>query len=83
MPLSRMENTTFAMPSIIDSHDMELRTVYSPDARKEESGRPLTTPRVFFLKTGVEPSRIVLSPAWCSKLRRKNLTLSLDEFRGP
>ncbi|GFW35945.1 retrovirus-related Pol polyprotein from transposon opus [Trichonephila clavipes] len=27
MPLSRMENTTFAMPSIIDSHDMGLRTV--------------------------------------------------------
>ncbi|GFT67731.1 hypothetical protein TNCV_271351 [Trichonephila clavipes] len=23
----------FAMPSIIDSHDMGLRTVYSPDAR--------------------------------------------------
>ncbi|GFT39174.1 integrase catalytic domain-containing protein [Trichonephila clavipes] len=35
MPLSRMENTTFAMPSIIDSHDMGLRTVYSPDARKK------------------------------------------------
>ncbi|GFU65203.1 hypothetical protein TNCV_2134081 [Trichonephila clavipes] len=33
MPLSRMENITFAMPSIIDSHDMGLRTVYSPDAR--------------------------------------------------
>ncbi|GFS94967.1 hypothetical protein TNCV_4202121 [Trichonephila clavipes] len=33
MPLSRMENTTFAMPSIIDSHDMGLRIVYSPDAR--------------------------------------------------
>ncbi|GFW39941.1 hypothetical protein TNCV_5116241 [Trichonephila clavipes] len=27
MILSRMENTTFAMPSIIDSHDMGLRTV--------------------------------------------------------
>ncbi|GFU40841.1 hypothetical protein TNCV_2466501 [Trichonephila clavipes] len=35
MPLSRMENTTFAMPSIIDSHDMRLRTVYIPDARKK------------------------------------------------
>ncbi|GFU87895.1 hypothetical protein TNCV_964511 [Trichonephila clavipes] len=33
MPLSRMENTTFAKPSIIDSHDMELRTVL-------QSGRP-------------------------------------------
>ncbi|GFW23458.1 hypothetical protein TNCV_3805551 [Trichonephila clavipes] len=27
MPLSRMENTTFVIPSIIDSHDMGLRTV--------------------------------------------------------
>ncbi|GFV69754.1 uncharacterized protein TNCV_1349071 [Trichonephila clavipes] len=35
MPLSRMENTTFAMPSIIDSHDMGWRTVYSPDAQKK------------------------------------------------
>ncbi|GFW82736.1 hypothetical protein TNCV_3493061 [Trichonephila clavipes] len=35
MPLSRMENTTFAMPSIIDSHDMGLRTVYSLDAQKK------------------------------------------------
>ncbi|GFX47924.1 uncharacterized protein TNCV_4793031 [Trichonephila clavipes] len=35
MPLSRMENTTFAMPSSIDSHDMGLRTVYSPDAQKK------------------------------------------------
>ncbi|GFW36236.1 hypothetical protein TNCV_4930981 [Trichonephila clavipes] len=35
MPLSRMENTTFAMPGIIDSHDMGLRTVYSPDAQKK------------------------------------------------
>ncbi|GFW85933.1 hypothetical protein TNCV_1967421 [Trichonephila clavipes] len=35
MPLSRMENTNFAMPSIIDSHDMGLRTVYSPDTQKK------------------------------------------------
>ncbi|GFU35492.1 uncharacterized protein TNCV_564031 [Trichonephila clavipes] len=35
MPLSRMGNTNFAMPSIIDSHDMGLRTVYSPDAQKK------------------------------------------------
>ncbi|GFX63445.1 hypothetical protein TNCV_622441 [Trichonephila clavipes] len=35
MPLSRMENTTFTKPSIIDSHDMGLRTVYSPDAQKK------------------------------------------------
>ncbi|GFV34477.1 hypothetical protein TNCV_466911 [Trichonephila clavipes] len=35
MSLSRMENITFAKPSIIDSHDMGLRTVYSPDAPKK------------------------------------------------
>ncbi|GFU09532.1 hypothetical protein TNCV_2089871 [Trichonephila clavipes] len=29
MSLSRMENTTFAMPSIIDSHRMRLRTVFT------------------------------------------------------
>ncbi|GFT03256.1 uncharacterized protein TNCV_3611091 [Trichonephila clavipes] len=29
MPLSRKENTTFAMPSIIDSPDMGLRTVFT------------------------------------------------------
>ncbi|GFS90583.1 HTH_Tnp_Tc3_2 domain-containing protein [Trichonephila clavipes] len=29
MPLSRMEKTTFVMPSIIDSHDMGLRTVFT------------------------------------------------------
>ncbi|GFW79518.1 hypothetical protein TNCV_128231 [Trichonephila clavipes] len=29
MPLSRMENITFAMPSIIVSHDMGLRTVFT------------------------------------------------------
>ncbi|GFV68351.1 hypothetical protein TNCV_576031 [Trichonephila clavipes] len=27
MPLSRMENTTFVMPSIMDFHNMGLRTV--------------------------------------------------------
>ncbi|GFX95631.1 hypothetical protein TNCV_4885571 [Trichonephila clavipes] len=26
-------------------------------------------PKVFYLKTGVERSQIVLSPVWCSKLR--------------
>ncbi|GFW69084.1 uncharacterized protein TNCV_2919821 [Trichonephila clavipes] len=41
MPLSRMENTTFAMPSIIDSHDMGLRTVYSPDAQKKTPIQPI------------------------------------------
>ncbi|GFV45530.1 uncharacterized protein TNCV_4855521 [Trichonephila clavipes] len=46
MPLSRMENTTFAMPSIIDSHDMGLRAVYSPDAQKKT---PIQ--RLFMTKT--------------------------------
>ncbi|GFV46038.1 hypothetical protein TNCV_3019701 [Trichonephila clavipes] len=41
MPLSRMENTTFAMPSIIDSHDMGLRTVYSPNAQKKTPIQPI------------------------------------------
>ncbi|GFS51196.1 hypothetical protein TNCV_3532851 [Trichonephila clavipes] len=37
MPLSRMENTTFAMPSIIDSHDMGLRTVLQSGFPKENA----------------------------------------------
>ncbi|GFX11657.1 hypothetical protein TNCV_4361891 [Trichonephila clavipes] len=53
----------------------------------EERWEALTTLRVFSLKTGVEPSKIVLSPALCSKLRLttgvKNLAFSRDEFRGP
>ncbi|GFT51735.1 hypothetical protein TNCV_4440371 [Trichonephila clavipes] len=36
MPLSRMENTTFAMPSIIDSHDMGLRTVFTVQTPKRK-----------------------------------------------
>ncbi|GFX53268.1 uncharacterized protein TNCV_362621 [Trichonephila clavipes] len=39
------------------------------------------------LNFGVEPSKIVLSPAWCSKLRLttgvKILSLTRDEFHGP
>ncbi|GFW10041.1 hypothetical protein TNCV_4208061 [Trichonephila clavipes] len=74
MPLSRMENTTFAMPSIIDSHDMGLRTVYSPDAQKK-------TPN------GEKPNRISrylpqppeLSP-WCgdSKWEEKKAETQRD-----
>ncbi|GFX92429.1 hypothetical protein TNCV_1707051 [Trichonephila clavipes] len=37
MPLSRMENTTFVMPSIIDSHDMGLRTVLQFGCPKENA----------------------------------------------
>ncbi|GFX56318.1 hypothetical protein TNCV_2242501 [Trichonephila clavipes] len=38
------------------------------------------------LKTGVEPSQIILSLAWCSKLRITTgvqLAPYYDEFRGP
>ncbi|GFU92502.1 hypothetical protein TNCV_4794311 [Trichonephila clavipes] len=41
MPLSRMENNTFAKPSTTDSHDMGLRTVYSPDAQKKTPITPI------------------------------------------
>ncbi|GFW45882.1 hypothetical protein TNCV_4496011 [Trichonephila clavipes] len=34
----------------------------------EEMREAFDYPRVFSLKSGVEPSKIVLSPAWCSKL---------------
>ncbi|GFX22168.1 hypothetical protein TNCV_364791 [Trichonephila clavipes] len=44
MPLSRIENITFAMPSIIDSHDMGLRTVFSPDAQKKTPIHAKITP---------------------------------------
>ncbi|GFT35898.1 HTH_Tnp_Tc3_2 domain-containing protein [Trichonephila clavipes] len=37
MPLSTMENTTFVMPSIIDSHDMGLRTVLQSGCPKENA----------------------------------------------
>ncbi|GFY05598.1 hypothetical protein TNCV_4402651 [Trichonephila clavipes] len=36
--------------------------------KRKRSGRPLTTPRMFSLKIGVETSKIVLSPVWCLKL---------------
>ncbi|GFT82972.1 mariner Mos1 transposase [Trichonephila clavipes] len=51
MPLSRMENTTFAMPSIIDSHDMGLRTVLQSRSPK---GNAYSTP--IFRKEAVKNS---------------------------
>ncbi|GFU01577.1 hypothetical protein TNCV_655251 [Trichonephila clavipes] len=36
VPLSRMENTTFAMRSIIVSHDMGLRTVFTVQTPKRK-----------------------------------------------
>ncbi|GFX58914.1 hypothetical protein TNCV_806181 [Trichonephila clavipes] len=47
MPFSRMENTTFAKRSITDSHDMGLRTVYSPDAQKKTPIQRLFTTDLF------------------------------------
>ncbi|GFU66669.1 hypothetical protein TNCV_3111531 [Trichonephila clavipes] len=50
---------------------LNSRRAASPLVRLGEgkrSGRPLTTSRVFFLKIGMELSKIELSPAWCSKL---------------
>ncbi|GFW30053.1 hypothetical protein TNCV_1696681 [Trichonephila clavipes] len=44
----------------------------------------MTIPRVFSLKIGVEPSKIILSPTWCSRLRpTTNLAICRDEFRRP
>ncbi|GFV41975.1 hypothetical protein TNCV_2751561 [Trichonephila clavipes] len=39
MPLSRMLNSTFAMPNIIDSHDMGLRTVLQSRRPKPSSSK--------------------------------------------
>ncbi|GFX62855.1 hypothetical protein TNCV_3351811 [Trichonephila clavipes] len=53
---------------------------------KERLERPFTTPRVFTLKVEEETSEILLSLAWCSKLR---LTTGVqprpchEEFHGP
>ncbi|GFT91043.1 hypothetical protein TNCV_2008741 [Trichonephila clavipes] len=53
---------------------------------QEEEGKTCTTPRSFPLKTGMEPSKIVLSPVRCSKLQLTTciqLASCHDEFRGP
>ncbi|GFW57829.1 hypothetical protein TNCV_2927481 [Trichonephila clavipes] len=42
MPLSRMLNSTFAMPNIIDSHDMGLRTVLQSRRPKVNAYSTLT-----------------------------------------
>ncbi|GFV20930.1 hypothetical protein TNCV_4531991 [Trichonephila clavipes] len=47
---------------------------------------PDPSPREFSLKIGVEPSEIVMSPVWCSRLRSTtgiHLAPLHDEFRGP
>ncbi|GFV71812.1 hypothetical protein TNCV_4868961 [Trichonephila clavipes] len=66
------------------------RRVASPLVRLvegEEKSEAPDHPRVFSLKIGMESSKIVLSPAWCSKAkandRRRNLAPSREEFRGP
>ncbi|GFU12251.1 hypothetical protein TNCV_4600511 [Trichonephila clavipes] len=53
---------------------------------KERWVAPDAPPRVFSLKIGVESSKIVLSPVWCSRLRPTMgvyLALCHDEFCGP
>ncbi|GFX83718.1 hypothetical protein TNCV_349821 [Trichonephila clavipes] len=57
MPLNRMENTTSALPSIIDSHDMGLRTVFTvrtPKGKRLFNAAPLraTSPTVRVLPSG-------------------------------
>ncbi|GFY02664.1 hypothetical protein TNCV_3505441 [Trichonephila clavipes] len=51
---------------------------------EEEKREVPDHPRVFSLKSGVEPSKIVLSPAWCTKLRlttgEKTLPLAVRNF---
>ncbi|GFU27200.1 hypothetical protein TNCV_1068721 [Trichonephila clavipes] len=54
---------------------------------REERWEVPDRPQDVLPKIGMEPSKIVLSPAWCSKLRLttgvKNLALGYTEFRGP
>ncbi|GFX49160.1 hypothetical protein TNCV_5041541 [Trichonephila clavipes] len=52
----------------------------------DEMWGPLTLPWGVPFKIGVEPSLIVLSPVWCSRLRPTtgvHLAPCHDEFRGP
>ncbi|GFW90716.1 hypothetical protein TNCV_2417131 [Trichonephila clavipes] len=53
MPLSRMLNSTFAMPNIIDSHDMGLRTVL-------QSRRPKVNAYTTPIHDGVQQKEINL-----------------------
>ncbi|GFW84120.1 hypothetical protein TNCV_4877831 [Trichonephila clavipes] len=67
---------------------LNSRRVASPLAwlvEGEERREALITSRVFSLKIGVKASQIILSPAWCSKLRLMAGVHALchDEFRGP
>ncbi|GFY24403.1 hypothetical protein TNCV_1014511 [Trichonephila clavipes] len=67
----RLEFCKCILPSRLES-TINSRRAASPFVRLVEgkrSWKPLTTPRVFSLKIVTKPSRIVLSPAWCSKLR--------------
>ncbi|GFT57175.1 hypothetical protein TNCV_1691891 [Trichonephila clavipes] len=52
---------------------------------EERGERPHHTHSLFFPKIGVEPSQIVLSPAWCLKLQLTTdvLTLRRIKLRGP
>ncbi|GFX09324.1 hypothetical protein TNCV_1887371 [Trichonephila clavipes] len=67
---------------------LNSRRAASPVLRlveREEMWEVPDSSSVCFLKIGVEPSQIVLPPAWCSKLPLTTyvqLALSRDEFHG-
>ncbi|GFV18560.1 hypothetical protein TNCV_2871931 [Trichonephila clavipes] len=72
MPLSRMSNSTYAMPNIIDSHDMGLRTVlqsrrpkinaYSTPIQVREVNFELNCPFLASSSTVASSIRSVLLP---------------------
>ncbi|GFX26537.1 hypothetical protein TNCV_4535491 [Trichonephila clavipes] len=69
-----------------DGGTLNSRRAASPLVKLEEKWVAPTTPRVSSLRVGVEPSQIVLSAAWNSKLwltTGVKLTFCRDEFRGP
>ncbi|GFX47918.1 hypothetical protein TNCV_4792971 [Trichonephila clavipes] len=73
MPLSRVENTTFDMHCIIDFHDMGLRTVYSPDARKKTPIQRLmvSQPCICLCTTDVRPAHRTLPDEHTSHDQKK------------
>ncbi|GFX20791.1 retrovirus-related Pol polyprotein from transposon 412 [Trichonephila clavipes] len=66
-PRGGMGTRKCIVPSQYSRRDVKLLTRLMEGKKGE---RPLTTPRVFSRKIGVEPSQIVLSPVRCSKLRK-------------
>ncbi|GFX63351.1 hypothetical protein TNCV_3619541 [Trichonephila clavipes] len=53
--------------------------------RGERWEAPAPPPKVLYLQIGLEPSEILMSPVWCSRLRLTigvHLAACYDEFRG-